>query len=67
MSPFFMSVVSDSDVWLFAGSNGPFTAGRGDADRAMFPYQTVDKILRLSREWWVAQGSNEMEVAVVPR
>ena len=46
MPPFFMSVVSDSDVWTFVGSNGPFTAGRGQADRAMFPYQTVDKILR---------------------
>ena len=46
MPPFFMSVVSDSDVWLFVGSNGPFTAGRGHADQAMFPYQTVDKILR---------------------
>ena len=46
MSPFFMSVVSDSDVWAFVGSNGPFTAGRGQADGAMFPYQTVDKILR---------------------
>ena len=46
MPPFFMSVVSDSDVWAFVGSNGPFTAGRGQADRAMFPYQTVDKILR---------------------
>ena len=46
LPPFFMSVVSDSDVWLFVGSNGPFTAGRGHADRAMFPYQTVDKILR---------------------
>lgn len=46
LAPFLMSIVSDSDHWLFVGSNGPFTAGRVDADRALFPYQTVDKILR---------------------
>ena len=45
MSPFLMSVVSDSDFWLFVGSNGGFTAGRVDPDHAIFPYQTVDKIL----------------------
>ena len=45
MPPFFMSVVADSDFWLFAGSNGGFTAGRVDPDHAIFPYQTVDKIL----------------------
>ena len=46
LSPFLMSIVSDSDHWLFVGSNSPFTAGRVDADHALFPYQTVDKLLR---------------------
>ncbi len=46
LEPFFMSLVSDSDHWLFVGSNGPFSAGRVDPDHAVFPYQTVDKILR---------------------
>jgi hypothetical protein len=46
LAPFLMSIVSDTDLWLFVGSNGPFTAGRVDADHALFPYQTVDKILR---------------------
>ena len=46
MAPFLMSIVSESDVWLFVGSNGPFTAGRRDPDGALFPYQTVDKLLR---------------------
>lgn len=45
MSPFLMSVVSDSDFWLFVGSNGGFTAGRVDPDHAIFPYLTADKIL----------------------
>src|SRR5882724_6214249 len=45
LDPFLMSVVSDSDHWLFVGSNSPFTAGRIDPDNALFPYQTVDKIL----------------------
>lgn len=46
LDPFFISVVSNSDVWLFAGSNGPFVAGRVEPDQALFPYETVDKILR---------------------
>ncbi len=45
MPPFLMSVVSDSDFWLFVGSNGGFTAGRIDPDHAVFPYQTADRIL----------------------
>ena len=45
MPPFLMSIVSDTDLWLFAGSNGAFTAGRTDPDHAIFPYQTADKIL----------------------
>ena len=48
MNPFLMSLVSLSNLWLFAGSNGSFTAGRGDADHAIFPYLTVDKILNQS-------------------
>ncbi len=46
IDPFLMSVVSDSDHWLFVGSNTPFTAGRVDGDSALFPYQTVDKLMR---------------------
>lgn len=45
MPPFLMSIVSNGDLWLFAGSNAPFTAGRGDADHALFPYRTADRIL----------------------
>jgi hypothetical protein len=45
LPPFFMNIVSDGDGWLFAGSHGALTAGRVDPDRALFPYQTVDKIL----------------------
>jgi len=46
MPPFLMSIVSNGNLWLFAGSNSAFTAGRTDADHAIFPYQTADKILR---------------------
>ncbi|MBI2517842.1 MAG: hypothetical protein HYV95_13140 [Opitutae bacterium] len=41
---FFMNVVSSSDLWLFLASNGALTAGRIDAEHALLPYQTVDKI-----------------------
>ena len=45
MPPFLMSIVSDGNLWTFLGSNGSFTSGRGDADHALFPYRTADKIL----------------------
>jgi hypothetical protein len=44
MAPFFMSLVSDQDHWLFVASNGGLTAGRVSPDTALFPYVTVDKI-----------------------
>jgi hypothetical protein len=44
MPPFFMSLVSDSDHWLFISSNGALTAGRKDPDHALFPYYTDDRI-----------------------
>lgn len=44
MRPFFMSVVSDSDHWMFISSNGGLSAGRKNADQALFPYYTDDKI-----------------------
>lgn len=44
MRPFFMSIVSDSDHWMFISSNGGLTAGRKNAEFAIFPYYTDDKI-----------------------
>jgi hypothetical protein len=44
MRPFFMTVVSDADHWMFISSNGGLTAGRRDANLALFPYYTDDKI-----------------------
>ena len=44
MRPFFMSIVSDSHHWLFISSNGGISAGRKNAEYALFPYYTADKI-----------------------
>ncbi|MGB8261782.1 MAG: hypothetical protein WCE75_15580 [Terracidiphilus sp.] len=44
MAPFLMSLVSDSDHWMFVSSNGALTAGRRDPDHALFPYSTDDRI-----------------------
>ncbi|MFZ1400246.1 MAG: hypothetical protein WAS33_25305, partial [Candidatus Promineifilaceae bacterium] len=44
MPPFFMSLVSSSDHWLFISSTGGLTAGRTNAESALFPYETEDKI-----------------------
>ncbi len=44
MPDFFMSIVSDSDHWMFISSNGSLSAGRKNRNNALFPYYTVDKI-----------------------
>ena len=48
MRPFFMSIVSDSNHWMFIASNGGLTAGRKNSDNAFFPYYTDDKITESS-------------------
>ena len=44
MAPFFMSIVSSSDHWLFISSTGGLSAGRVSAEQALFPYYTEDKL-----------------------
>ena len=44
MPNFFMTLVSDSDHWMFISSNGSLSAGRKDRDNALFPYYGHDKI-----------------------
>ena len=44
MAPFFISLVSDSDHWMFISSNGGLTAGRVSPETALFSYITVDRI-----------------------
>jgi hypothetical protein len=42
--PFFMSIVSPYNHWMFLSSNGGLTAGRKNAEYSLFPYYTDDKI-----------------------
>ena len=44
MPPFFVSVISNADHWLFVSSSGGLTAGRVSPDTALFPYLPVDRI-----------------------
>ena len=44
MRPFLMSIVSDTDHWMFISSNGGLTSGRKNALYPLFPYYTDDKI-----------------------
>jgi len=46
--PFFMNIVSDSNHWMFISSNGGITAGRKNAEFALFPYYTDDKLTELA-------------------
>ena len=61
---FFMNVVSSSDLWLFLASNGGITAGRGNAEHALFPYETVDRIYDGAgihgplSAFWTGEGDN---------
>lgn len=45
MPPFFVTVVSSDDHWLFVATTGGLTAGRVNADHALFPYYTVDRLI----------------------
>lgn len=44
MPPFFMSLVSASELWMFLSSTGGLTAGRVQPEQAIFPYLPVDLI-----------------------
>ena len=44
MDPFFMTIVSDVDLWMYCSSSGGLTCGRKNAESALFPYYTDDKI-----------------------
>ncbi|MDG2125432.1 MAG: hypothetical protein P8J87_17140, partial [Verrucomicrobiales bacterium] len=44
MDDFFMSLVGSGDHWMFISSNGALTAGRQNADNALFPYAADDQI-----------------------
>jgi hypothetical protein len=46
MAPFLMSLPSATDHWLFASSSGGLTAGRVEPSRALFPYETEDRLHR---------------------
>lgn len=48
MPPFLMTVVGDTDLWMFLSSNGSFTAGRVEAERCLFPYETDDRLHELT-------------------
>ncbi|MBE2198618.1 MAG: hypothetical protein IAE79_08415 [Anaerolinea sp.] len=61
MPPFFMSLVSGADHWLFIASNGGLTAGRANADSALFPYETEDKIIAHREQ---TGGKTMMQVTV---
>ncbi len=48
MPPFFMTIVSGADHWLYIASTGGISAGRVNADNALFPYYTEDKLIENS-------------------
>lgn len=48
MAPFLINLVSANNHWLFISSNGALTAGRRNADTALFPYCTQDKLFEQS-------------------
>ncbi|MBC2592927.1 hypothetical protein H5P28_01510 [Ruficoccus amylovorans] len=59
MPPFFFSVISPENHWMFAASNGALSAGRGSPDTSLFPYYTVDKII----DNWNTTGPQTIIVA----
>lgn len=61
IDPFLMSIVSNSDHWMYISSTGGLTAGRGNPDNAIFPYYTDDKI----HESYLTTGSKTLILAVI--
>ncbi len=64
MPDFLMSIISDSDHYMFISSNGSLSAGRKDRDHALFPYYTDDKIhdyrgITGSRSWFLVTRSGK--------
>lgn len=48
MQPFFISLASETDLWMYLSSTGGLSAGRTSPDMALFPYYTDDKITESS-------------------
>jgi hypothetical protein len=46
MPPFLMSIVSDSDHWMYVSTRGGLAAGRVEPERSLFPYETDDRLYR---------------------
>ena len=44
LPPFFMTITSNTNHWMFISSTGGLTAGRVNSESAIFPYYTDDKI-----------------------
>lgn len=44
MQPFFLSLASDTDLWMYISSTGGLTCGRRNPEQVLFPYYTDDKI-----------------------
>lgn len=44
MHPFFISLASDTDLWMYIASTGGLTCGRRNPEQVLFPYYTDDKI-----------------------
>jgi hypothetical protein len=59
MPPFFMTLVSSTDHWLFIASTSGLTAGRQDTQSALFPYTTDDKVTEN------AENTGNLAVALV--
>lgn len=47
LPPFMIALTSPSDHWMYLSSFGGLTAGRRDADHALFPYETEDRLNHL--------------------
>ncbi len=66
LSPFLVNLVSPNNHWMFIASNGALTAGRRNADHALFPYYTQDKLFEschsvgsATRLWVSISGRSE--------
>ncbi|MBN2069652.1 MAG: hypothetical protein JW739_08460 [Opitutales bacterium] len=48
MDPFLIHLPSSSNHWIYAGSNGAISAGKGNPGKSLFPYYTQDKLFDMA-------------------
>ena len=65
MRPFFMSIVSNSNHWMFLSSNGGLSAGRKNSENALILVSFSDAEIKKNQEKQMNQDSQNISTKEV--